>query len=60
MLNESYKLQITETVRKNKQEIPAEMKVASKIWPSTKFCHTKDLTLLLYAPKKKKLNKIVI
>ncbi|KYN01690.1 hypothetical protein ALC62_07519 [Cyphomyrmex costatus] len=34
-----------------------EMKLASKNPPETKFCHTKDITLLSHTPKK---NKIVL
>lgn len=57
MLKDPYKMSITGTIRKNKREIPAELKVASKETPSTKFCHAKNLTLLSYTPKK---NKIVL
>lgn len=60
MLQDPYKIKITGTIRKNKREIPAEFKVAPKERPSFKFCHTQDLTLLSYAPKKKKTNKIVL
>ena len=45
-------------MRKNKREIPAELKIAPNVWPVTKFCHRKDLSLLSYTPKKKS-NKIV-
>lgn len=34
-----------------------EMKLSSKNPPETKFCHTKDITLLSYTPKK---NKVVL
>lgn len=60
MLKDPFNLKITGTLRKNKRELPADFIVAPKIRPSTKFCHTQDLTLLSYAPKKKKSNKIVL
>ena len=55
MLLELYKLTLTCIMRKNKREIPAEMKVASKEPPASKFCHAQDLTLLSYTPKKNKI-----
>ena len=57
MLEPTYNLTITGTIRKNKREIPAEMKVACKEPPSTKFCFTPDMTLVSHTPKK---NKIVL
>lgn len=57
MLEPAYNLTITGTIRKNKREVPAEMKVASKDPPQTKFCFARDITLLSYSPKK---NKIVL
>ncbi|XP_032671956.1 piggyBac transposable element-derived protein 4-like [Odontomachus brunneus] len=57
MLLDPFNMTITGTIRKNKWEIPAELKVASKEIPSTKFCHALHLTLLSHTPKK---NKIVL
>lgn len=57
MLQEPYKLSITGTLRKNKNEIPLEMKVASKVVPDSKFCYTDNMTLVTFTPKK---NKIVL
>lgn len=57
MLSDPFNMTITGTIRKNKREIPVELKVASKGPPSTKFCHASDLTLLSHTPKK---NKIVL
>lgn len=57
MLEEPYKLTITGTLRKNKREIPNEMKVASKTVPESKFCYTDKITFVSYTPKK---NKIVL
>ncbi|XP_015122054.1 piggyBac transposable element-derived protein 4-like [Diachasma alloeum] len=57
MLKDPFKMFLTGTIRKNKREIPLEMKVTSKNPPETKFCHTKQITLLSYTPKK---NKIVL
>lgn len=57
MLEEPYNLTITGTIRKNKREIPAEMKVASKEFPESKFCFSDKVTLLSFTPKK---NKIVL
>ncbi|XP_074112120.1 LOW QUALITY PROTEIN: uncharacterized protein LOC141535859 [Cotesia typhae] len=55
MLDEPFKMFLTGTIRKNKREIPLEMKVASKNPLETKFCHTKNITLLSYTPKKNKI-----
>lgn len=55
LLKEPYKLPVTGTVRKNKREIPAELKVASKDPPDTKFCYSKNITLLSHTPKKHKI-----
>lgn len=57
MLEEPYKLTITGTLRKNKREIPDEMKVCSKTVPRSKFCYTDKITFVCYTPKK---NKIVL
>lgn len=50
-----YNIKITETMRKNKREVPAEfiVRVPKKDRPLTKFGHAQNLTLLSYAPKKK-------
>lgn len=60
MLKTPYKIKITGTIRKNKREIPEELKVCPKERPSSKFCFTDTLSLLSYAPKKKKTKKIVL
>lgn len=57
MKKELYQIKITGTIKKNKQEIPAEMKVSSKTPPDAKFCHKDGMTLVTYTPKK---NKIVL
>ncbi|XP_066585414.1 uncharacterized protein [Prorops nasuta] len=58
MKEEPYKLTMTRTIRKNKREIPMEMKVARKELPSTKFCFSNSgITLLSFTPKK---NKVVL
>lgn len=54
---EPFNLNITGTIRKNKKQIPNEMKIASKEVPATKFCHHEDITLASYTPKK---NKVVL
>lgn len=51
-----YNLTMTGTIRKNKREIPAEMKLASKTVPDTKFCFSSsNVTLLSHTPQKKKV-----
>lgn len=62
MYDQPYNLRITGTIRKNKREIPVDFiaKVPKKDRPLTKFCHAENLTLLSYAPKKKKSEKIVL
>ncbi|XP_066583594.1 piggyBac transposable element-derived protein 4-like [Prorops nasuta] len=57
MLHQLFNMSLTGTIRKNKREIPMEMTLASKNPPETKFCHTKDITLPSYTPKK---NQIVL
>jgi len=52
---EPYNMLVTGTIRKNKPQIPNEMKVASKTVPASKFCHTSDITLVSYTPKKHKI-----
>ena len=46
-----YKLSFTGTKRKNKRQIPQEMKIATKSDPA-KYCYTNDLTLLSFNKKK--------
>lgn len=62
MLKAPYNLKITGTIKKNKRQIPADFLVAPKERPASKFCHSTsgDLTLVSYAPKKKKTKKIVL
>ncbi|EFN81797.1 hypothetical protein EAI_04159, partial [Harpegnathos saltator] len=52
---EPYYLTITGIVRKNKPEIPAQLKLASKTIPDTKFCFSKEIVLLSHIPKKNKI-----
>ncbi|KAJ8932555.1 hypothetical protein NQ318_004709 [Aromia moschata] len=52
-----YNMKITGTIRKNKPDIPNEMKIGSKEVPASSFCHSGDVTLVSYKPKK---NKIVL
>lgn len=59
MSQEPYNLTMTGTLRKNKKEIPLEMKIASPDPPGTKFCFSPDLTLLSYTPKKSKIVLVV-
>ena len=53
MKKDPYNVKITGTIKKNKKEILAKMKVGSKSPPESKFCHAKDMTLVSYCPKKK-------
>lgn len=55
MLNPPFSLSITGTIRKNKREIPEEMKVAATDPPNTKYCFSTDITLLSHTPKKYKV-----
>jgi len=57
MNSDTYNIQITGTIRKNKREIPAEMKVATKNPPENKFCYstTNDITMVSFSPKKHKI-----
>lgn len=55
LLQLPYCLHITGTIRKNKRDIPAEMKVATKNPPDSKFCFSRDVTLLSHTQKKIKL-----
>lgn len=59
MLQPEYNLTITGTVRKNKKEIPREMKLPSDDPPSAKFFYTEDMTLVSYSPKKHKFVLLV-
>lgn len=54
-VKEPYYLTITGTVRKNKPEIPAQFKLASKIIPDTKFCFSKGIVLQSHTAKKNKV-----
>ena len=53
MSSEPYKIAITGMIRKNKPDIPNEMKLAAKEIISTKFCHHEDITLANFTQKKK-------
>lgn len=55
MLKTPFNMELTGTLKKNKREIPLEMKIAGENPPETKFCHTKELCLVSYTPKKKKV-----
>lgn len=55
MLANPFNMTITGTLKKNKKEIPLEMKIASENPPQTKFCQTKEMCLLSFTPKKKKI-----
>ncbi|XP_011707611.1 PREDICTED: piggyBac transposable element-derived protein 4-like [Wasmannia auropunctata] len=46
MLAPPFKLSITGTIKKNKQEVPLELKIASPNPPATKFCEGYYLTFL--------------
>lgn len=52
-----YNTPVTGTNKKNKREIPAEMKIASKEPPDSKFCFSQKVSLVSYTPKK---NRIVL
>lgn len=52
-------MQVTGTIRKNKPDIPNEMKIASKTVPVSKFCHSGNVTLVSYTPKKHKIVLVV-
>lgn len=54
MLNDPYKLTVTGTLRKNKREVPDEMRKSSKTVPDSRYCFSDSLTLLNYTPKKNK------
>lgn len=49
-----HKLTCTGTIRKNKRQIPQEMKVITKETPA-KYCFSDDLTLLSFNPSKQKI-----
>ncbi|KAL1513769.1 hypothetical protein ABEB36_003135 [Hypothenemus hampei] len=57
MMDAPYNLTITGTLKKNKKEIPKEMKIASQSPPDTKFCFskTKRISLLSYTPKQREI-----
>jgi len=51
-------MQVTGTIRK-KPDIPNEMKIASKTVSASKFCHSGNITLVSYTPKKHKIVLVV-
>ncbi|XP_033222682.1 uncharacterized protein LOC117176536 [Belonocnema kinseyi] len=53
-------MRVTETLKKNKRKILADFIVAPRTRPNTKVCDTQDLTLVSYARKYEKSNKIVL
>ncbi|XP_043271191.1 E3 SUMO-protein ligase ZBED1-like [Venturia canescens] len=55
-LGDPYKMKITGTIRKNKREIPLEMKIAEDE-KSAKYGYHDNITLLSWTPKK---NKIIL
>ena len=57
MLKDPYLTPVTGTIKKNKREIPAEMKVAMKNPPDSRFCFSENVSLVSHTPKK---NKIVL
>lgn len=59
MTEEPYKLKITGTIKKNKREISAEMKVSAKTASGAKFCYADGMTLVSYTPKKKKIVLVI-
>ncbi|XP_033223594.1 uncharacterized protein LOC117177182 [Belonocnema kinseyi] len=52
-----YNMKITGTIRKNKPDIPNQMKIGSREVPASSFCHSGDVTLVSYKPNK---NKIIL
>ncbi|XP_033213677.1 uncharacterized protein LOC117170753 [Belonocnema kinseyi] len=60
MLPDPFNIRVIETLKKNKREIPADFIVTPRTRPNTKICQTQDLTLVSYAQKNKKSNKIVL
>lgn len=55
MKNEPFNITVTGTIRKDKREISAEMKVSNRDPPGTKFCFSSnEITLLSHTPKKNK------
>ena len=57
VFKDPYNMNITGTIRKNKPDIPNEMKISSKQPPFTQFCHHDEITLASFTPKQ---NKIVL
>lgn len=55
MLNAPFDMTITGTLKKNKKEVPLDLKIAAPTPPDTKFCFTDKMCLLSYTPKKKKI-----
>lgn len=54
-MDDPYNLTITGAIKKNKREIPSEMKLASEKFPDSKFCFSDKITLLSFTPKKNKV-----
>lgn len=60
MKGEPFNITMTGTIRKNKREIPLEMKVAEDNPPSSKFCHSDSgLTMVSFTPRKNKVLLLV-
>lgn len=55
MLQDPFRLTMTDTIRKNKKEIPLVIKIAGQTVPGSNFCHTQDLYLVSYTPRKRKI-----
>lgn len=55
MKDEPYKIRMTDTIYKNKREVPAEMKVSGKEVLSSKFVFHNEITLVAHTQKKIKL-----
>ena len=58
-VKDPYQMLLTGTIRKNKPDIPNEMKIPSKDVPASKFCHSGDVTLVSHTPKKHKIVLLV-
>lgn len=60
MLQPEFDLTITGTLRKNKREIPKEMKQPAKDPPNSTFSYTKDMTCVLLTEKAKTRATVVL
>lgn len=58
MIKEPYSTYLTETIRKNKLDIPNEMKIASKEIPLVKFYFHKEFVLTYFLTREE--HKIVL